>query len=283
MLLELLDQVSRAGILIFVVSSMTAIGFGHTIGQILAPLRSVRLLLLTLLANFVVLPLASLAVAIGLRLDEPLAEGLLLLGAASGAPFVPRLTEFAQGNLRFAIGAMVLLTIGTIVYVPVILPLLLPNVTISPLGVARPLLLFMFLPLSFGLGVRAACRRDLATWLKPMFDRVSNASLVLVLILIPVLNIDKVLHIFGTRGILAAILLIFLGLGVGWLLGGPGEDTRRVLALSTGLRNFAVALVVASQSFDDPRVEIMVIVTGIIALLIVVPLSRVWGVMTIAN
>ena len=102
MLLELLDQVSRAGILVFVVSSMTAIGFGHTIGQILAPLRSVRLLLLTLLANFVVLPLASLAVAIGLRLDEPLAEGLLLLGAASGAPFVPRLTEFAQGNLRFA-------------------------------------------------------------------------------------------------------------------------------------------------------------------------------------
>jgi len=282
MLLELLDQVSRAGILIFVVSSMTAIGFGHTIGQILAPLRSVRLLLLTLLANFVVLPLASLAVAIGLRLDEPLAEGLLLLGAASGAPFVPRLTEFAQGNLRFAVGAMVLLTIGTIVYVPVILPLLLPNVTISPLGLARPLLLFMFLPLSFGLGVRA-CRRDLATWLKAMFDRISNASLFPILILIPVLNIDKVLHIIGTRGILTAILLIFLGLGVGWLLGGPGEDTRRVLALSTGLRNFAVALVVANQSFDDPRVEIMVIVTGIIALLIVVPLSRAWGVMTIAN
>jgi BASS family bile acid:Na+ symporter len=217
-----------------------------------------------------------------LRLDEPLAEGLLLLGAASGAPFVPRLTEFAQGNLRFAVGAMVLLTIGTIVYVPVILPLLLPNVTISPLGVARPLLLFMFLPLSFGLGVRA-CRRDLATWLKPMFDRISNASLFPILILIPVLNIDKVLHIIGTRGILAAILLIFLGLGVGWLLGGPGEDTRRVLALSTGLRNFAVALVVASQSFDDPRVEIMVIVTGIIALLIVVPLSCAWGVMTTAN
>jgi predicted Na+-dependent transporter len=69
------------------------------------------------------------------------------------------------------------------------------------------------------------------------------------------------------RGIMAAVLLTILGVGVGWLVGGANVNTRRVLALSTGTRNFTVALVLASQSFDDPRVEIMVIVTAVVGLL----------------
>jgi BASS family bile acid:Na+ symporter len=49
---------------------------------------------------------------------------------------------------------------------------------------------------------------------------------------------------------------------------------RRVLALGTGQRNIAAALVVGSQSFDDPKVVVMVIVVAIIGLLILMPLSR---------
>ena len=64
-------------------------------------------------------------------------------------------------------------------------------------------------------------------------------------------------------------LLTILGVGVGWLVGGANADTRRVVALSTGTRNFTVALVLASEGFDDPRVEIMVIVAAVVGLLIV--------------
>jgi BASS family bile acid:Na+ symporter len=87
-------------------------------------------------------------------------------------------------------------------------------------------------------------------------------------------NIDNLLAVFGTRGILAGLLFIATGLGAGWLLGGPGGDTRRVLALGTALRNIGAALVVGSQSFDDPKVVVMVIVVTVVSLLIVVPLSR---------
>jgi hypothetical protein len=45
---------------------------------------------------------------------------------------------------------------------------------------------------------------------------------------------------------------------IGWMLGGPGTDTRRVLALGTGQRNIAAALVVASETFSDPQVITMV-------------------------
>ena len=52
---------------------------------------------------------------------------LLLLGCAAGAPFLPKLAELAKGNLAFAVGVMVLLMVTTVVYLPIVLPLLLPG------------------------------------------------------------------------------------------------------------------------------------------------------------
>ena len=143
MLLECLNKAGLAAILVLVVTSMTAVGTSYSVTRIIAPLRDARLVLVTLLANFVLVPLASLGLAAALRLDEPLAEGLLLLGMASGAPLIPNLVGLAKGSLPLAVGIMILLTAGTLVYLPLILPLFLPGVMVSSLSVARPLLLFM--------------------------------------------------------------------------------------------------------------------------------------------
>jgi BASS family bile acid:Na+ symporter len=56
-----------------------------------------------LLANFVLMPLAALALAKVLWLDEPFGVGLLLLGCAAGAPFLPKLAELAKGNLAICL------------------------------------------------------------------------------------------------------------------------------------------------------------------------------------
>jgi BASS family bile acid:Na+ symporter len=119
-----------------------------------------------------------------------------------------------------------------------------------------------------------AVYEHLARRVKPVLDWISNVSLILVVLLITTLNIDKVLQVFGTRGILAGLLFIALGCGIGWLLGGPDAGTRRVMALGTGQRNIAAALVVASQSFSDPKVVVMVIVVAVVGLIILVPISR---------
>ena len=47
------------------------------------------------------------------------------------------------------------------------------------------------------------------------------------------------------------------------------------MALGTGQRNVAAALVVASESFGDPSVVIMVIVVTIVGLLTLLPLCHV--------
>ena len=273
MLMELLSRASTVAMLSFVVSSMLAMGAGLTVPQIAEPLRNVRLVVLTLLANFVVMPLGALALAKMLWLDEPFGIGLLLLGCAAGAPFLPKLAELAKGNIAFAVGAMVLLMVGTIGYLPIVLPLLLPGVSVDPWQIARSLLLLMLLPLVIGLALKAYYG-DLAIRVKPGLDWISNISLILLVCLITAANIDKVLQVFGTRGILAGILFIALGLGTGWLLGGRDTGIKSVMALGTGQRNIAAALVVASQSFSDPKVVVMVIVVAIVGLVVLMPLSR---------
>ena len=228
--------------------------------------------MLALLANFVLMPLGAIALAKVLRLDEPFAIGLLVLGCAAGAPFLPKLAELAKGNLAFAVGAMVLLMVGTVAYLPIVLPLLLPGITVNAWEIARSLLLLMLLPLALGLALKARYG-ELAARVKPVLDWISNISLILLICLITAANIDKVLQVFGTRAILAGLLFIVLGLGTGWLLGGSGAGTKRVMALGTGQRNIAAALVVAS-SFSDPKVVVMVIVVAIVGLIVLMPLSR---------
>jgi bile acid:Na+ symporter, BASS family len=272
-IMEILQRAVPVAMLVFVLSSMLAMGLGLTVAQIIAPLRNGRLVAMSLLSNFVLMPLAAVALATVLRLDEPLGVGLLLLGAAAGAPFLPKLAQIAKGNLAFAVGLMVLLMVITVGYLPLVLPLLLPGVSVNPAKIARSLFLLMLLPLAGALAVNARYPA-VAARVKPVFDRGSSLGLILVVSLLTVVNFTNVLSVFGTRGILAGLLFIAVGYGVGWLLGGPAADTRPVLGLGTAQRNIAAALVVGSQSFSDPKVVVMVVVVAMVSLLILMPLSR---------
>ena len=277
-MMDLLSKVANLAMLIFVVSSMLAMGSGLMFAQIIEPLRSVRLVALALLANFVLMPLGALALAKGLWLDESFGVGLLLLGCAGGAPFLPKLAELAKGNIPFAVGGAVLLMVVTVGFLPIALPLMLPGagVTVDPWNLARSLIPVMMLPLAAGLLLKSRFG-ELASRVKPTLDWISNISLILAVVLVTAVNIDKVIQVFGTRGILAGVLFVALGLGIGWLLGGPDADTRRVMALGTSQRNIGAAVVVAGESFSDPKVVVMVIVFAIVALIILVPLARALG------
>ena len=260
----------------FVLSSMIGMGLGLRLNEIVEPLRDWRRVAQGLLANFVVMPLAAIAIAKVMRLEEAMFIGLLLLGAAGGAPFLPKLAQIARGNLAFAVGLMVLLMVITVGFLPVVMPMLLPGVSVSPGQIARSLVLLMLLPLGGALVVNANWPK-LAARVKPALDKTSNLSLIALITLLTVLNLRSVMAVFGTGGIFAGVAFLAVGYAVGWVLGGPRSDTRVVMGLGTAQRNIAAALLVANQSFDDPNVVVMVVVVAIVGLLTLMPLARALG------
>ena len=213
--MDLKQAAISISMIVFVLSSMLGMGLGLRVSEIVAPLRNWRLVMLSLVANFVVMPFAALALARILRLDESMGIGLLLLGLAGGAPFLPKLAQIARGNLAFAVGLMVLLMVVTVGYLPIVLPMLLPGVSVNPAQIARSLVLLMLLPLGSALAVKAN-RPDIAAKIKPIFDKTSNLSLIALMALQTLLNVRSVVAVFGTGGILAGVVFLGVGVAAGW-------------------------------------------------------------------
>jgi BASS family bile acid:Na+ symporter len=274
--MELLSKAVPVTMLVFVVSSMLACGLSLRVMQILTPLRSIKLVSLALAANFILIPIAAFGISRLLRLDEPLGVALILLGTAAGAPFLPLLARISKGDIAFSVGLMVLLMIVSVGYMPLILPFLLKGVSVDPLKIARSLVLLMMLPLAIGLVVKAWFH-SVAAKFQPQLNRVSSLALVLLMTLLLITNIQNLLSLYGTRGVLASVLFLVVSTGLGWMMGGAAASTKAVMALGTAQRNIAAALVVGGQNFTDPRVVVMVVVVAIVGLLLLMPLARFFG------
>ena len=280
--MEFLSKVVPFAMLVFVVSSMLAVGLGLTVSEIVAPLRNFKQVLFALIANFLLMPLAAVLIARLLRLEQPLAVALLLLGAAAGAPFLPKLAGVAKSSLAYAVALMVLLMVLTVAYMPLVLPLLLEGVSVDARKIARSLLILMLLPLAVGLLTKARMSR-LADRMRGPLNRISGLSLIVLIALLLVTNIKNVISLFGTRGLLASVLFLFCGVVIGWALGGSNFDTKWVLSLGTAQRNIAAAILVGGQSFDDPKVLVMVVVVAVLGLLTLMPLARLIGTQSTAQ
>lgn len=271
---ENLEPLSKLAVLVFVVACMVAAGLGLGVREIAAPLRRGRLVALAVVANFVVAPAVAFALTRLVPLDRAYAVGLLLLGGAAGAPFLPKLAELAKGDLAFSVGLMLVLMVGSVVLMPITLPLLIPGLSPDPWPLLRPLLFTMLLPLAAGMVVKNRSGRWAAN-VRPAFVAVSNVSMVLAVVLLIGLNFGALVGTFGTGAVAVGVVFVALTLAVGYALGGPAPGTRSVLGLGTGQRNVAAALLIATQNFpDEPGVVVMLLVTTFAGLVPLVAAAR---------
>ncbi|MFN6156643.1 hypothetical protein [Anabaena sp. AL09] len=97
-------------------------------------------------------------------------------------------------------------------------------------------------------------------YIKRMFDHKGNGRTIIILL---------------TNGVIfvCAIFIIF-SFTVGYLLGGPGIDTQRVLGVGTAQRNFAAALLIGTSNFDDPNVISVIMVTSLLMMVSVLILGK---------
>jgi predicted Na+-dependent transporter len=204
---EILTAIMNLSTLVFVVTGMLAMGLSLTIAQIVAPLRNARLVILALLANFVLVPLLAYLIGLIIPLGDGLRVGLILVSTAAGAPFLPKLAQAARGNIALSVGLMVLLMVTTVLYMPIMLPLLIRGVTVEPWDIARSLIVLMLIPLGAGLFIKARYAPT-AGQLYPYMAQASTFALVLLLVAGLLSNLSAMLAIIGTGGFIAALLFL---------------------------------------------------------------------------
>lgn len=264
---ETLMAIGNLAIYFFVVTSIAAMGLNLTIREILDPWKKKWLLTISLITNFVIIPLFALVILNLIPLDSDLATGLIIVAAAAGAPSLPKAMDIIGGNVAYAVGLTIVLVLVTIFYMPLMLPYLIQGVSVDQSGTALYLIIFMLIPLVVTMTIKAKVP-SLAKRVYPAVDRLSNLLIIAVLLIytIGLFTSDfsvKAGALLGLKGTLVAILFILGSFAIGYILGGPELRNREVLAFGTGFRNISAALVVVAANFEDPQILFMVLVIAV--------------------
>jgi BASS family bile acid:Na+ symporter len=275
-MLEILEVVMNVAIAVFIAGVLFTAGLEVTFEQALRPLKNTAVVARGLLANVVLVPLLVYGMGVVFPLERPYMIGVLLYGFAAGAPYTPKLVAVAAGDVPSSIAATMLLTVLTILYMPVVLPFVVPGTEIGVWEIGKPLLLQMFVPLVIGLSVRHFSEGVAAKLHRPA-NMIVGLSAALFLVLALVLHWEALSATVGTGAITSAIALTVLAFGIGYVLGPGGEQGRVTLGLITTARNIGAAATIATANFrDDPRVLITVAVCMFVVFLLAFPVAKLY-------
>ncbi len=269
----ILQQFANLSILIYIVSTMLSMGLSFFPKEFIEPLKDKKLILKSLAANFILLPIITYIILFLIPLQPGLAIGLVLMAAGAGSPFMLKLVQFIKADMAFAVGLMLILSIVTLIYMPLVLSFLLPGVSVNPTSIAISLLILIFVPLVSGTALKWRYS-NIAETIKPVFNQISNIFIFVVVILYLGLNYQDFLAVFGTGAIVAAITFILAAFLIGYFLGGPSQNTKTVLGMGTAIRNSSAAFVVAVANFSaNYDVMAMIIVIYMLSIIIMMLIS----------
>jgi BASS family bile acid:Na+ symporter len=275
MISDVLLSITQVGMLTFVVASMAAMGLGLTIPRIVEPLRDGRMIVLLLAANFVAVPLVAIAAARLLPMDDATATAVIIIGCCAGAPFLPKLTVLAKGDTALAVGAMVLLMVVTVIYAPVVVPLVVEGAEVDPWEIASSLIVFMLIPLGVGLFIRARYEGLAEGWVGPA-GQISSAALLLGIAAALFVTWRDILGAIGSWVFIGTAIVLAAGLVFGYLAGiGRSGGDMRVTALASAQRNISASIVVAASLGAD--VVVLTLVAALVIPIVLIVLAGEFG------
>jgi BASS family bile acid:Na+ symporter len=222
-------------------------------------------------ANFIVVPLLAVIVVRLFALDDFVATGILLMAIAPGVPFLPMIAGAKKGgSAGLATGLAVVLPALSIVTVPITIPFILPagaaeHIRFAPFIIN--LVLLQLLPLCIGLAIRARLAKATPMLRKVVIGVLAVAGLAVLYFVVPAMG-KAFTEVFGTRGLMATLLIVILSGFAGWALGGKTPEYRRTITISTIMRNFGLALLIAGQNFEGTVVSAAVLAYFVIQFIV---------------
>ena len=277
-MIEWLRQLFNPVVVVFTIANLAAMGLELNLRDALRTLRSARAIGLILLWGWVVGPALAWLITGLIPLTEGHAAGLLLISLAPTAPFFPLMVRQARGDMSFAGAFMLLTTIGTVLFLPLLAPPLIEGLTLDAWSLAKPLLLMVLLPMLIGGAIRAFAPRAAAR-LFPLVKKIGGIFLVLALVLTLVVYGRDMLDAVGCFAPGAQVLFLVAITAISYRIGfGLNQQQRSSMALGMCTRNIAAVFAAYfGITNPPPGLFVMVVLVVPLAALVAVAAARLFA------
>jgi BASS family bile acid:Na+ symporter len=186
-------------------------------------------------------------------------------------------------------GAMVpLVAVGTVVFMPLMGPLLVKGVSISIWMLAKPLLLTILIPLVIGTAIRHYAE-TVATKIIPAVNLIAKLTTLMTIVWAAVIYGEEMLATAGSFALLSMVVFMAVMGLVTYRFGfGLKQNQRSVMSLGMLTRNGSVVLI---SALSIPNVEpgtityvvMFVLGTGVIGVIAAIILGKLAGKTAAAN
>ncbi|ATG52903.1 Na+-dependent transporter [Brachybacterium vulturis] len=276
---SLLGLLINVSVPAFAIASMLSMGLRTPLRAFRNQLRDRRTVFAVLGANFVVVPAVGtlLVWLLNGMLPHETGEGFVIALCAAGAPFVLQLGAMARIPYGETAGPMAVLLLGSILFMPLVVPFLLQDVSVHGWSVAQLLLGTMLSPMIAGI-VIAAVWPGRADRFARIAGSVAAVSAVLMFLSGFGANTGLVLSLVLSPVLLVAAGLVALAFVAGRFAGDLAGDTLTVPdgpAILTSQRNIAAALLVARTGTGgadgDGSIVIAILLLSAVGFVMLVP------------
>jgi bile acid:Na+ symporter, BASS family len=270
-----LKQLVILALQVSVVCMVFGFGLKTTPDDLSYLIRRPGLLVRSLLAVFVVMPVVAVLLSLLFDFGPTVERALIALAVSPVPPLLPQKESRAGGDQNYALGLMAIVALMAMAVIPLEI-LILQSVAGRPLemasgAVVRVVLISTLLPLAAGMAVRSFMP-GLVARIEKLVAMIAKVLLPLGLLLLLAGAAPAILALMGdVRILIAMVVFLVVGLAVGHVLGRPDHNYSVVLALSTACRHPAIALSIAAANFPEERFGATILLYVLLGAIVGVP------------
>jgi len=273
-----IEEIYKIVVMIFTVSNLAAMGLEINKGEAVNALKNPRFIILILVWGWIVGPAIAFGLTKVIPLSEAHAAGLLLISLAPTAPFFPLMVTKARGDMSSAGAFILVATIGTVIFLPLMVPFLIKGLVVSVWGLAKPLLLMVLLPLLIGFSIKVY-KEPAALKMGPVIKKIGTLFLLITAVMTFWLYWEEMLSAIGSYAVGAQILFFALITFLSYKIPfGLKKTQRSGMALGMCTRNIAAVFVAYfSITNPDPGVFVMIVLVVPLALIVAVIAAKIFA------
>ena len=233
---------------------MFSLGLGLSISDFTRIFLKPKEFLVGFISQLILLPIVALILVYIWPLSPEIAIGVMILAAAPGGATSNILTSFAKGDVALSISLTAVISILSVITIPLILGISLSilgtNLTsqgISLIDIALKMFLIVTIPVLIGMLLK-----NIFSSFENLAKKISTILFFLVLLGAVLAERENVVAYFAEAGLITLVLNIVMMLLAYYLSKSFISDVsqQKAITLECGLQNGTLAIVVANVFFD---------------------------------